>query len=98
MRQSVGGQQNRQKISNTGTMIYLDNVKLKILFLGLCFCRLFRSARPNHPAKTFRRQKDGGQKNSCRLLHPVIVNFPGMMPDAIFLSFIFLSWLLFKLT
>ncbi len=77
---------------------YLDNVKSKILFLCLCFCRLFRSVWQNYPAKTFTRQKDGGQKNFNHLLHSVIVNFPGIMPDAIFLSFIFLSWHLFKLT
>ncbi|MGH7450778.1 MAG: hypothetical protein ACRENG_05500 [bacterium] len=43
--------------------------------------------------KTFRRQKEGGQKNVCRLLHPAIVNFYGMMLNAIFPS-----WFLFKPT
>ncbi|OGC00050.1 hypothetical protein A2V82_16210 [candidate division KSB1 bacterium RBG_16_48_16] len=33
------------------------------------------------------RQKDGGQKNVCHLLHRINV----IMPNAIFLSFIFLS-------
>ncbi len=32
------------------------------------------------------------------VLHRVIVNFPGRMPSSIFLSFIFLSWLLFEPT
>ena len=32
------------------------------------------------------------------MLHPVIFNFPRMMPSSIFLSVIFLSWLLFKST
>jgi hypothetical protein len=45
-----------------------------------------------------KRQKDGGQKNVYSLLLPVIVNFSGMMSNAVFLSFIFLSWLLSKLT
>ncbi|MCI0692807.1 hypothetical protein L0337_12490 [candidate division KSB1 bacterium] len=72
--------------------VILSMLKSNILTLCPCFCRSFRSAWRNHPAKTFRRQKDGEQKNVCRLLDPVIVNFPGVMPNAIFLSFIFLSW------
>jgi putative PIN family toxin of toxin-antitoxin system len=35
--------------------------------------------------------RDSAQRNVCRLLHPVVVSFSGMMPNAVFLSFIFLS-------
>jgi hypothetical protein len=38
------------------------------------------------PQHSFRRQKDGGQKNVFRLLYAVIVNFLGMIANSIFLS------------
>lgn len=36
------------------------------------------------------------QSGMFTVLHRVIVNFPGMMSSSIFLSVIFLSWLLFN--
>ena len=46
--------------------------------------------------KKFRRQKDGGQKNVSDLPYSFAVNFANIVSNGIFLSFIFLSWLLFR--
>ena len=86
-------------------------IQRKTVWIGQKRCAFIRTAARGFPARKISKELSRLEnwptspcspptilRNVYRLLHTVIVNFLGMMSNAIFLPFIFLSELLFKPT